>query len=134
VKIPSGGNRWAEGRGVKKGRDVKKKIQIRRKKDGVPFATQAAHFEQIKIWKVIDELKGLLCEAPGFFRLSLRVDDTRSEIPLPCYEDERSRLELRVFVFSRDGCLSGWSSPSRWEQLPRTTLAIDGRFDSRLQA
>lgn len=67
MKIPSGGNRWAEGRGVKKGRDVKKKIQIRRKKDGVPFATQAAHFEQIKIWKVIDELKGLLCEAPGFF-------------------------------------------------------------------
>lgn len=61
------------------------------------------------------------------------VDDTQSEISLRCYEDEWSRSELSVLVFSRDGCLSGSVIRSRWEQLSYTTqqawpLPIDGEI------
>lgn len=82
-------------------------------------------------------VESALCKLLACFSLSLCVDDTQSEIFLLCYEDEWSRLELSVLVFSRDGCLSGWVIRSRWKQLSYTTqqarpLPIDGRFNSLL--
>lgn len=53
--------------------------------------------------KLEEELKSRLCELLASFASHFTQMTPNVKYRSPCYEDEWSRLELSVLVFSRDG-------------------------------